>query len=95
MRRTRSFEEILPEALAIARMTNAYTVESDWGPLLERAFPARHAQGQALTAAQQEFLSAIVDNEECWGNVANPMSWFGKTGLPYDRESLRALVSGT
>ncbi|MEU5850140.1 hypothetical protein [Saccharopolyspora shandongensis] len=95
LRRTRSFEETLPEALAIARMTNAYTVESDWGPLLERAFPARHAQGQALTAAQQEFLSAIVDNEECWGNVANPMSWFGKTGLPYDRESLRALVSGT
>jgi len=35
-------------------MTNAYTVDADWGPLLARAFPARRAQGQPLTAAQRE-----------------------------------------
>ncbi|MET0135987.1 MAG: hypothetical protein ABW215_20595 [Kibdelosporangium sp.] len=92
LRRTRSFEEILPEALAVARMTNAYTVESDWGPLLKRAFPAPHPSGRPLSAAQREFLGAIVANDECWGGTGNPVFWLVKAGLPADREELRALV---
>ncbi|MGV9304017.1 hypothetical protein ACWDLG_11655 [Nonomuraea sp. NPDC003727] len=95
LRRTREFEEIVPEALAVARMTNAYTVESDWGPLLERAFPAGHTSGRPLSTAQRRFLLAIADNDECWGSVANPMIWFSRAGLPYDRESLRSLAATT
>lgn len=95
LRRTREIDEILPEALAVARMTNAYTVESDWGPLLQRAFPARHIPGTPLTTAQRQFLSTIVDNDECWGNIANPILWFTKAELPHERASLRALLSET
>lgn len=79
----------------MARRTNAYTVESDRGPLLRRAFPERHAPGQPLTAAQRRFLSAIVDNDACWGGIANPILWFRRTGLPDQRDPLRALVSGS
>ncbi|WP_214319194.1 HEAT repeat domain-containing protein [Nonomuraea sediminis] len=93
LRRTRDIGEILPEALAVARMTNAYTVESDWGPLLKRAFPEPYISGTPLTTAQRQFLSAIVANDECWGNIANPILWFREAGLPHERASLRALVS--
>jgi hypothetical protein len=94
LRRTQEsdFEEVLPEALAIARMTNAYTVDRDWGPFLKRAFPVRLVPGQPLTAAQREFLSAIVDNKRCWGSVANPMLWLNESGLPDNRRSLRRVV---
>src|SRR5439155_22073470 len=70
LRRTASFDEVVDEALAIARMTNAYTVDRDWGPLLVRAFPGRFTPGRRLTDAQRRFLAAIADNEACWGRVA-------------------------
>ncbi|WP_433422377.1 hypothetical protein ACQP1V_12925 [Microtetraspora malaysiensis] len=95
LRRTRDFEEILPEALAVAQMTSTYTVDADWGPLLKRAFTERHTPGRPLTTAQRRFLSAIVDNDECWSGVANPLLWFRDAGLPHNRESLRTLVSAT
>ncbi|WP_433288900.1 hypothetical protein [Micromonospora sp. CA-244673] len=91
LRRTRTFAEVADAAVAVAQMTNAYTVDFDWGPLLERAF-AGAQQGQ-LSAAQRRFLSALVDNDECWGNIANPMIWFGKAGLPAEREALRAMLT--
>lgn len=91
LRRTTTFDEVAGEALAIARMTSAYTVDSDWGPLLERAFPA--APPRPLPAAQRRFLAAIVDNDECWGMIANPMIWLGRAGLPTEREELRALLA--
>jgi hypothetical protein len=58
---------------------------------LERAFAG--AQHRQLSAAQRRFLSALVDNDECWGKIANPMIWFGKAGLPTKREELRALLT--
>ena len=94
LRRTRDFDEVLSEALAVARMTNAYAVDSDWGPLLERAFPKSHNAGEPVTRAQREFLSAIVNNDDCWVRIANPWRWFDRAGLPHDREGLRALVTG-
>lgn len=92
LRRTATFEEILPEALAVMGVANAYTVDSDWGPLLARAFAVPHEPGRALTVAQREFLTAIVDCDACWGGVANPMSWFIQAGLPYNRAALRELL---
>lgn len=92
LRRTSEYAEIRDQALAVARMTNAYTVESDWGPLLERAFPQPHEQGQPFTDDQRDFLKAIVANEECWGSVANPWIWFRKAGLPFDRDELDGLI---
>ncbi|WP_157570304.1 hypothetical protein [Microtetraspora malaysiensis] len=76
-------------------MTSTYPVGADWGPLLKRAFTERHTPGRPLTTAQRRFLSAIVDNDEYWSGVANPLLWFGDAGLPHNRESLRTLVSAT
>ncbi|MFD4671240.1 HEAT repeat domain-containing protein [Lentzea sp. NPDC058450] len=90
LRRTTTFDEIADEAVAIARMTNAYTVDSDWGPLLVRAFPSGPAD--ALTAAQHRFLAALVTNDECWGSIANPKGWLRKAGLPTERDALRELL---
>ena len=91
LRRTASFDEIADEAVAVAQMTNAYTVDSDWGPLLERAFT--ESQPEKLSAAQRRFLSALADNDECWGAIANPMIWFRTAGLPATRADLRALLT--
>lgn len=93
LRRTSDIDEILPEALAVARITSAYTVDNDWGPLLKRAFPEPYAPGAPLTAPQQQLLSAIVDNDECWDSISNPVLWFRRVGLPDKRASIRALVS--
>jgi hypothetical protein len=90
LRRTATFDEIAEEAIAVARMTNAHTVQSDWGPLLVRAFPDGYAS--ALSDNQQRFLVAILDNDECWGDVGNPYSWFRGVGLPTARDELRLLV---
>lgn len=94
LRRTREFDEVLPEALAIAHMTNEVTVDYDWGPLLERAFPRPHSDSDPFTAAQRQFLRAIIDNDLCWSaTVGNAYNWFGRAGLPHLREPLRALVT--
>lgn len=95
LRRTTSFDEVADAALAVARMTNAYTADSDWGPLLARAFPEGSVNAQGLSEAQRRFLAAIVDNDECWGSIANHMMWFRKVGLPADRDELRALLTGS
>ncbi len=92
LRRTATFDEIADEAIAVARMTNAHTVESDWGPLLVRAFPDGFAAGDALSENQRRFLATIVDNDECWGNIGNPYGWFRRVGLPTDRDDLRSLL---
>jgi hypothetical protein len=91
LRRTVTFDEVADEAVAVAQMTNAYTVDSDWGPLLARAFA--ESRPQQLAAGQRRFLAALVDNDECWGSIANPMIWFRKAGLPAARADLRALLT--
>jgi len=93
LRRTTTFDEIAEPALSIAAMTNAYTVESDWGPLLQRAFPHGYTKGQPLSQAQRAFLAAIAENGACWNSVANPLLFLHSLGLPDDRKKLRWLVA--
>jgi hypothetical protein len=93
LRRTTTFDEVADAALAVARMTSAFTVERDWGPLLARAFPDRSTNDHALTATQRRFLAALADNDRCWGPVANPMIWLLRAGLPTSRDEVRALAS--
>lgn len=79
--------KVAGEALAIAHMTSAYTVEWDWGPLLARASPHPQTARGGLSPAQRRFLTAIADNDDCWGRIANPQIWFRNAGLPTDRRS--------
>jgi hypothetical protein len=89
LRRTTTFDEVVEEAAAIARMTNEHTVDSDWGPLLVRAA----AGGSWLSGGPRRFLTAIVENDACWADrIANKGSWLRKVGLPGRRDELRALL---
>lgn len=92
LRRTSDFEEIVPEALAVARMTNAQAADFDWGPLLGRAFPRPYSSGRALTAAQRDFLAALAGNDECWEPVAGRSVHLRRAALPDDRAELAALL---
>ncbi len=92
IQRVPTFEEVLPAALAIARITSAFTVGCEWGPLLVKAFPDGYVPGAELTGAQRSFLQALAENDDCWGLIANPRSWFKRTGLPEDRAEIRALL---
>lgn len=91
--RARDFEEVLPAALALVPMCSQYTVDSDWGPLLASAFPLPYAPGRPLTDSQRAFLLALSDQDDCWGNVANCVSWLRSAGLPTEREGLRASLA--
>jgi hypothetical protein len=90
LRRTRDFAAITAEALAIAAMTNQYTVDNDWGPLIQRAFPLPYAG--SLTPAQRAFLTALAANRACWGVLGNRMTWLRRAGLPSERADLQALL---
>lgn len=92
LRRTKTFDEIADEAVAVARMTNAHTVGSDWGPLLVRAFPDGFVSGDNLSESQRRFLTTVLDNDECWGIIANPYGWFRQVGLPTERAELRSVT---
>ncbi|SMD23307.1 HEAT repeat domain-containing protein [Kibdelosporangium aridum] len=88
--RTETFEELLPAALAVVPLGSGYTVDSDWGPLLAKAFPAPF-DGK-LTPVQRQFVSAIAEHDRNWGQIANPLIWLRKAGLPETREELRAVA---
>lgn len=92
LRRTTVFAEIEEQAVAVARMTNAHTVDADWGPLLRRAFPAPHRPGAPLAPAQSAFLTALLDNPDCWPGTGNAIGWFRRAGLPYRRDELITVV---
>ncbi|GAA0972381.1 hypothetical protein GCM10009555_025460 [Acrocarpospora macrocephala] len=94
VQRAKSFDELLPSALAIASMTSHWTVESDWGPLLAAAFPVPVGEPPILTDAQRIYLQALVANDKVWDPVmGNPVPWFQRIGLSYDRDSCRNLLS--
>lgn len=92
LRRTREFDEIQAEAVAVADMTTESTVSLDWGPLLARAFALPYTADEPLTAAQRAFLTALADNDQCWAPISSTSEWFVRAGLPGTRESLRALI---
>jgi hypothetical protein len=91
--RTSTLEEILDTALALMSMAGDYTVDRDWGPLLLRAFPAGDGAEAALTPAQRRLLTAIADQDDCWGNIGNKFTWLRKAGLPTDRDTFRGLLA--
>ncbi|KJS58424.1 hypothetical protein VM95_33485 [Streptomyces rubellomurinus] len=92
LERAESFEQVLPAALALIPLCSQYSVDRDWGPLLAFAFPEPHAAGAALAWAHNAFLLALVEQESCWGLIANRDAWLRSAGLPADRGELRLLV---
>ncbi|MFD7734133.1 HEAT repeat domain-containing protein [Kitasatospora phosalacinea] len=92
LERAESLEQILPAALALLPLCSQHTVDRDWGPLLAFTFPEPHPAGAALTPAHSAFLAALVEQDSCWGSIANREAWLCKAGLPADRGELRALV---
>ncbi|MBC6463231.1 hypothetical protein [Actinomadura sp. HBU206391] len=94
--RVSRFEELLPAAVAVAAVGNAYTVDSDWGPLLRAAFPDPGDPPEPparLTEAQRAYLGALVANDELWDTRIGNARWaFTRVGLPYDREACRRFV---
>lgn len=42
-----------------------------------------------------QFLTEIVDNDGCWGSVANPHTWLRNAGLPNRRDDLLAVVAAS
>src|SRR5262249_48146801 len=90
IQRVSTFEEVLQAALAIARVTSAFTVDREWGPLLVKAFPDGYVPGTGLTGAQRSFLQALCENDLCWGLVANPRFWLKRAGLPEERTEIQA-----
>jgi hypothetical protein len=90
--RVKDFAELLPAALAVVPLASSYTVASDWGPLLQAAFPQPYDQGRPLSPAQRSFLAALVDHDALWEGVANPDLWLMRAGLPQDRDDCRQLL---
>lgn len=89
--RVKSFDRLAGAAVAVASVTGKYSVDSEWGPLLVAAFA--DGTGQVRTAAQRQYLSALVANGELWDKrFGNAGRWFRQAGLPYDRESCRKLA---
>jgi hypothetical protein len=66
LRRTTTFDEVAEVALALAWTADSTTVDYDWGPLLVRAFPGKYAAGQQLSPTQHAYLTALVENDQCW-----------------------------
>ena len=94
--RAASFEALLPGALAVASVSNAHSVENDIGPLLSRAFPEPYRPDHSLSPSQRAFLRALVSNEEIWSKVlGNPIPWFLRVGLSYDREACHRIAAKT
>lgn len=82
---------LLPAALAIAAIAHRHTVDHDWGPLL-RAFFADYTGGSP-TDIHTGYLAALVDNPDLWDpRHGNAGLVFRGAGLPYDRDTCRALI---
>lgn len=96
--RATGFRELLPAALATARIAHGFSADWDWGPLLAAAFPDPGdppAPPGRLTEEQRAYLQALVDNEEIWdAKLGNAALAFQRVGLPHDREACRKLVTG-
>jgi hypothetical protein len=91
--RVDDFAELLPAALAVVPLASSYTVDFDWGPLLQAAFPQPYAEGAPPSAVQHAFLAALVEHAALWEGCANPMGWLLRAGLPQDRDGLRQLLN--
>ena len=88
----KDFDRLVPGALALLPIADKRTVDRDWGPLLAAAFPA--GDGIVKTPAQRQFLQALVDQRKLWDPVyGNPLQWFRKAGLTYDRKACARIAA--
>lgn len=101
IRRTKSFDELLPVAVKVAGNATMESGYSDWGPLLAAAFPEPVTDAGSLTAAQRAYLNALIDNDDLWRPAPPPTTpetfWgpdklFARVGLPRDRDFLRVIA---
>lgn len=93
MERVTDFERLATAAVSLARITTSHCVDMEWGPLLAAAFP--DGRGEVKTDAQRRFLAALVENTKLWDpRFGNPLKWFKKAGLPYEREPCTAKLRG-
>jgi hypothetical protein len=94
------FASLLPAALAIAEVAGGYTASSDWGPLLQAAFPeVTFVPGMSppapaqLDDAQRAFLRALVANESLWDPTnGNAMLARMRVGIPDERSAVAKLA---
>lgn len=78
-------------AIAVARVTEKFAIDRDWGPLLAAAFP--RGGGVVETEAQRRFLAALVENADLWDpKLGNASKWFTRAGLRYDRDACAQLA---
>lgn len=85
IQQVKDFERIANAAIAVIGVTTKLCVDFDWGPLVAVAFP--EGDGIVKTESQRRFLSALVRNTDLWDpKFGNPVKWFKKAGLPYDRQ---------
>lgn len=101
IRRTKSFDELLPVAVRVVGNATMESGYSDWGPLLVAAFPEPVTEAGSLTAAQRAYLHALIDNDDIWRPAPPPTTpetfWgpeklFARVGLPRDRDFLRIIA---
>jgi hypothetical protein len=85
LERVEDFDRLAGAAIAVARVTEKFAIDHDWGPLLAAAF--RKGGGVVETEAQRRFLAALVDNADLWDpKLGNASKWFTGAGLRYDRD---------
>jgi hypothetical protein len=101
IRRTKSFDELLPVAVRVAGDATVESGDSDWGTLLVAAFPEPVTNVGSLTSAQRAYLHALIANDDIWRPAPPPMTpetvWgpdklFARVGLPRDRDFLRIIA---
>ncbi|MEU8243602.1 hypothetical protein AB0C07_35565 [Actinoplanes missouriensis] len=86
--------DLLPAALAVVPIAGIHTVDADWGRLLMAFFTGYGGTGQELSSVQRRYLAALVDRAELWvPRNGNAGLVFSRAGLPYDRESCRAMLA--
>jgi hypothetical protein len=90
VKRVPDFDRLIEAAVRVARTTQKFFVDFEWGPLLVAA--VREKPG-TLSAAARRYLAALVDNAELWdARFGNAGNWFREAGLPYDRDACARLV---
>jgi hypothetical protein len=86
IQRVRDFDSLAECALAFIGVATRHSVDFDWGPLLAHAFS--DGSGVIQSDAQRRFLKALVAKAELWDSVyGNPLKWFKRAGLVYDRSA--------
>ncbi|HEY0681188.1 MAG TPA: hypothetical protein VGD45_02560 [Steroidobacter sp.] len=91
VQQVKDFDRLVNAAIAVARATNKFAVDYEWGPLLSAAFPKQN--GVIETEAQRRYLRALVENAELWDpKFGNASAYFKGLKLPYDRDACARLV---